>query len=171
MITSGKRHSRGKPFFELLGGNRFKRGRLAARGAVRGPRAGAAGGYTGGAVPGSRVPGAGLAGVPRRRAGGPRAAEAAAGGTELASPPSSGRLGKSLGRGWAVRCPGWGVAMEGEADEISTIAPKCSQEETFLMVNYLQSDSFPNSICQGCGGESAGWWLLSEPRPRNPLSK
>lgn len=50
-------------------------------------------------------------------------------GMELVSLPSSGFLGKSLGKAWAVQCP------EGVVDEISIIALKCPQDETFAIMN------------------------------------
>ena len=50
-------------------------------------------------------------------------------GPELVSLPSSGFLRQSPGKGCAEQCP------EGGVDEISTIALKCSQDETFPMVN------------------------------------
>lgn len=73
---------------------------------------------------------------------------------------SSGFLRRSLGKRWAER------SAEEEGDEISIIAPRRPQDETFPRRN-----SFRNSICKGCGEESVGWWLLSEWRPRNLTSK
>lgn len=68
-------------------------------------------------------------------------------GMELVSPTSSAFLGRPLDKGWAVQCPERGM------NEISIIALKCSQDETFPTMNS-KSASFWNSICKGRGGES-----------------
>lgn len=67
--------------------------------------------------------------MPRRCTGRPRGGEAEACGLELVSLPSSGFLGQSLGKGWAEQGP------EGGVDEISIIALKYSQDETFPLMN------------------------------------
>lgn len=73
--------------------------------------------------------------------------EAVACGMELVPPTSSAFLGRPLDKGWAVQCPNGGM------NEISIIALKCSQDETFPVMNS-KSASFWNSIRKGHGGES-----------------